>query len=276
MNSSLKTRLITSLIGVPLLILVLLGPELLVKCVITVASLIGLYEFFNAVGLKQHKLLCVIGYIASIFISIGFEIATPYLSLCIFGFLLLVFLVWIFSNRSFSVNKIGLLIFALIYVPYFMSNIISIRSAEYGKFLIWLVFIGAFMTDTAAYFVGSSIGKHKLCPDISPKKTIEGAIGGLLGGGASFVIFGLIMNTCFALYFDGKTFNLVLMFVLGIVCAFVSEIGDLVASAVKREYEIKDYGNIFPGHGGMLDRCDSILLVAPTIYLFVSNINMFM
>ena len=144
---------------------------------------------------------------------------------------------------------------------------------EFGRIFIWLVFIGAFVTDTCAYFVGKSVGRHKLCPNISPKKTVEGAIGGVLGAGVAFVLFGLIVNLVFGKYLGGGHLSLWLLFVLGIIAAVVSEIGDLTASAIKRQFNIKDFGTILPGHGGILDRCDSIILVAPTVFLFLYNVN---
>ena len=143
----------------------------------------------------------------------------------------------------------------------------------YGNFYVWLVFAGAFLTDTCAYFVGCLLGRHKLCPTISPKKTIEGAIGGLFGGGLAFVVYGVIANSLFGQYLGGARFSLLWLFLLGLIAAVASEIGDLVASSLKRQFNIKDFGNIFPGHGGMLDRCDSIILVAPIIFLFLYNVN---
>ena len=127
------------------------------------------------------------------------------------------------------------------------------------------------MTDTYAYIGGMLIGKNKLT-SISPKKTIEGAVGGLLGGGLSFILFGYIINTFFSQFLNGMSISYPLIFLLGILVSVVSQIGDLVASSIKRQHEIKDFGNLFPGHGGMLDRCDSIILVAPMVFLFLYQV----
>jgi phosphatidate cytidylyltransferase len=148
---------------------------------------------------------------------------------------------------------------------YIMIGIMSIallrRQGDAGVYLYGLIFIGAWMTDTGAYFVGVLFGKHKLIPKVSPKKTIEGAFGGILGCIVGFVLYGFIIQSI-----CDVQVNYVAMVVLATVIAVVSQFGDLVASYIKREREIKDFGFIFPGHGGVLDRFDSIIAVAPTIY----------
>lgn len=273
MGPSLKSRVLTSAIGVPIIILILLAPKPVITFVVMLASLIGMYEYYKATGLLQHTGLCVMGYIASIVISVGLKLSVAATLILVYIYVVALFIVMLLSKRAITVKHLGGLLFGLLYIPYFLSHIIYIHSLEYGRFYVWLVFIGAFLTDTSAYFVGTFLGKHKLCPDISPKKTIEGAIGGLLGGGVSFVIYGIIVNTFFADCLNGKSFNLCLLFILGITAAVVSQIGDLTASSIKRQFNIKDFGSIFPGHGGMLDRCDSIILVAPVIFLFLYSIN---
>ena len=273
MNASLKTRVLTAVIGVPLIILMLLSPTPVIAVLVTAASLIALYEYFKAVGICGKKVLCILGYVASLVISLGSVFTASVSLILVYAYMLILFVTMLSSKGSIKAQDIYKLIFGLVYIPYFMSHIIYIRTLDFGNFYVWLVFLGAFMTDSAAYFAGTFLGKHKLCPSISPKKTIEGAIGGVLGGGLSFVLYGIIVNSFFTQALDGKSINIVLIFVLGLMVSVVSQIGDLVASYIKREYEIKDYGNLFPGHGGMLDRCDSIILVAPIIFLFLSNIS---
>ncbi len=131
-----------------------------------------------------------------------------------------------------------------------------------GSIYIWLVFISAFATDTFAYFTGVTIGKHKLYPRISPKKTIEGSLGGIIGC--------LITVMLFSVYF--KLDNLVATAVLAIILSVISQIGDLTASTIKRTANIKDYGNLIPGHGGILDRFDSILFTTPIVYYYITYI----
>lgn len=273
MGPSLKSRLLTSAIGVPIIILILLAPKSVITFVVTLVSLTGMYEYYNATGLSEHTNLCIMGYIAAIVISVGIKLPVATLLILVYLYIVALFLLMLFSHQKIGIDHLSKLLFGLIYIPYFLSHIIYIHSLTYGRFYVWLVFIGAFLTDTSAYFVGSYFGKHKLCPHISPKKTVEGAIGGMIGGGLSFVIYGITVNTFFSGYIDGKGFSLVLLFLMGIIVSVVSQIGDLTASAIKRQFNIKDFGNIFPGHGGMLDRCDSIILVAPIVFLFLYNIN---
>lgn len=272
--TSLKTRLLTAIIGVPLIILILLSPLPIIAFVVMLASCIGLYEYYRAVGLDKHKGLCITGYLATVVISMGAGYTTSASLLLIYLYVVALFIIMLLSHGKITVRELSLLIFGLIYIPYFLSHISYIRSMELGRLYIWLVFIGAFLTDTCAYFAGCYLGKHKLCPNISPKKTIEGAIGGFIGGGLSFVLYGVIVNTFFAGMLNGGQFNLIKLFVLGLFASAISQIGDLAASAIKRQYNIKDYGNCLPGHGGILDRCDSIILVAPVIFLFLSNISL--
>lgn len=273
MGQSLKMRVITAAVGIPIIILILLAPKQVIAAVVMTVSCVGLYEYYKAVGLSSHKNLCVMGYLAAIVISVGAEFSTGSSLVLVYLYVAALFVIMLFSRRSIGVVHLSLLLFGLIYIPYFMSHIVYIRSLEYGRFYIWLVFIGAFLTDTCAYFVGCRFGKHKLCPTISPKKTVEGAAAGVIGGGLAFVVYGVIVNLFFSGFLGGKHFSLALLFVLGIIAAVVSEIGDLAASAIKRQFGIKDFGNVLPGHGGILDRCDSIIFVAPTIFLFLYNVS---
>ncbi|NLB80545.1 MAG: phosphatidate cytidylyltransferase [Clostridiaceae bacterium] len=132
------------------------------------------------------------------------------------------------------------------------------------------MFITSFFTDTFAYLTGRFFGRRKLLPHISPNKTVEGSIGGILGSCAGMLIYGIIVQ-----FFFNLTVNYLLLFGMGFVCSVVSQFGDLAASRIKRQYGIKDYGNIIPGHGGIMDRFDSVIFTAPTIYLIVSNLSPF-
>ena len=132
-----------------------------------------------------------------------------------------------------------------------------------------LIFMGAWVSDTFAYFTGKFIGKHKLIPSVSPKKTVEGAIGGIVFTLIAFVVFGIIVRHYFNVQVPIYQFC-----ILGILLPIVSQIGDLIASCVKRQYGIKDFGKVFPGHGGVLDRFDSVMLVAPTLCIIDAIVNL--
>ncbi|MGN0180341.1 MAG: phosphatidate cytidylyltransferase [Monoglobaceae bacterium] len=269
MDASLKTRTITAICGIPALVLILLAPVPVVTAAVLIASMIGLYEYFKATELLKHPNLCIIGAVGAVIVVLCSGLSASVSLFLLFLYIIVLLSGMIFNKSEADLVHVAMILFGLIYIPYFMSNIILVRTLENGKVFIWLIFLGAFLSDTFAYFTGSAVGRHKLCPTISPHKTVEGAIGGIIGCGITFVVFGIIMN----IFLEGTSFNLWLMFPLGALTSVVSQIGDLTASSIKRQYNIKDFGRILPGHGGILDRIDSILTVAPFLYIVLSNIN---
>ena len=274
MDASLKKRVFTAAIGLPLIILLLLCPRWVVVAVVIAASVIASSEYFNAVGISEYKNLSIIGYLGAIVIPFGFLVSSTAALIFVYIYVAALFVIMMVGKKKPTLVQVALLIAGLIYIPYFLSHIVFIRSMEFGNVYIWLVFIGAFMTDSAAYFSGTLIGGKKLCPSISPKKTVAGAIGGLLGCGIGFLVFGLIVNGFLGDYLLGTNrLSLWWLFVLGAITGIGSEIGDLIASVIKRQFGIKDFGKILPGHGGILDRCDSIIMVAPIIYIFIECIG---
>ena len=276
MKPSLKMRVLTAVIGIPVIILVLLAPSWVMLAAVILCSLIGLFEFYGAVELRKTKpLLCVLGYIGAAAMPLCVFLEPKQILTCAFVYMIILFSVMLMSHRKIMFTDISLTVMSLIYIPFLLAHILFIRRMEFGNIIVWLVFVGAFMTDSCAFFAGKALGGHKLCPDISPKKTVEGAIGGVVGCGLAFLLFAFIVNTALGRWLDGYTMSYLRMFILGLISAVLAQIGDLTASLIKRQFEIKDFGNLFPGHGGMLDRCDSIVLVAPTIFLFASQISLF-
>jgi len=179
------------------------------------------------------------------------------------GFILLLYVSFNFilfvTNPKITLVRLAQTLFIGLYVVLFMYHMIMLNNMPDRKFL-WLVYIISFGTDTFAYFAGVFFGKHKLCPNVSPKKTIEGAIGGILG------CLGLTIA-----YFKFFGINIsIYTIIFSIFVSAFSMVGDLLASKIKREYDVKDFGNILPGHGGILDRFDSLLFVAPVVYYFVN------
>lgn len=276
----MKKRIITAAVLVPALVaLLLFGNSVAIALAIAVVSVMGLIEFYKAVGLQKHRVLCFFCCVAGAVIPLlpiiikAFainEMTKSMIGLMCYVFILILFVIMLVCYKKVSVTDVSLAIFALIYISYFLTNILYIRQMERGHFLIWLVFIGAFLTDSCAYFVGTFCGKHKLCPNISPKKTVEGAIGGVIGCMLFYVLYGLLMKYAFMV-----DVSLIKLSILGFMVSIVAVIGDLVASVIKRHYGIKDYGTLFPGHGGILDRCDSLILVAPIVYLFLRMVGIF-
>lgn len=172
---------------------------------------------------------------------------------------------YIFWYPKFNANQVAGGIFGLIYTTFMMSFIYYTRESVDGIWFIWVIFITSWVSDTCAYFVGSAIGKHKMTPRLSPKKSWEGAVGGILGSGIATAIFGLI----YEINHDSRFLMIPIFFLIGCIGAFISMCGDLVASAVKRNNNVKDFGNVIPGHGGILDRFDSVLFTAPTVYFMI-------
>ena len=172
---------------------------------------------------------------------------------------------YIFWYPKFNANQVAGGIFGLIYTTFMMSFIYYTRESKDGIWFIWVIFITSWVSDTCAYIVGSAIGKHKMTPRLSPKKSWEGAVGGILGSGIATSIFGLI----YELNHDRRFLMIPIFFLIGCIGASISMCGDLVASAVKRNNNVKDFGNVIPGHGGILDRFDSVLFTAPTVYFMI-------
>jgi phosphatidate cytidylyltransferase len=246
----MKTRIISSLIMVPLLGLVLLG-GIPLFCAVAAISFIAMYEFYKGFEHMDIHPIRVAGYLfgalllGGIFVYLFFGEDTAKLSE---GLLLWIFVTTagglalsLFMKNHDIVDSLVTII-GVIYLPFFFMHVALISQLPENANMIWLVFITAFCTDIFAYFAGMLLGKHKLCPEISPKKTVEGSIGGILGSTVISALFGQLM---------------------------CPQHIDLIASSFKRKMGIKDYGNLIPGHGGILDRFDSVVLTAPFIYYYI-------
>ena len=173
-----------------------------------------------------------------------------YLTLMIIASLMLLMALYVFTFPSFKTEEITGAFFGVCYVPVMLSFLYQTRSMHDGAYLVWLIFLSSWGCDTSAYCVGMLLGKHKLAPVLSPKKSIEGAVGGVVGSA--------LLGLAYGAYFGHN------------IAAVISQIGDLAASAIKRNHNIKDYGHLIPGHGGILDRFDSMIFTAPAIYFAVT------
>lgn len=185
--------------------------------------------------------------------------------------LIVFMLVYVFSFPKFKAGQVMAAFFELIYAPVLLSFLFIIREGwQHGIYLVWLVFLCSWGSDTCAYCVGVLFGKHKMAPKLSPKKSIEGGIGGVVGAALLFGLYTYFVINPFSS--EQLQINLVEAMCLGAVGALVSMIGDLTASGIKRDYEIKDYGKLIPGHGGIMDRFDSVIIVAPFIFFGLAMI----
>lgn len=257
----LKSRMLTAIIGLPIIIVWLIfSNEYFIAIGMAVLSTIGAFELYRAAGLwNNKKIICAVGIIAAAAVQFSFIIPHAVCQALSVLFVLALFFLMFCRHKDITLSDISIIVFGVIYIAYLLSYMVSIRMLDGGSVYVWLVPAAAFSADTFAYTAGRLFGKRKLCPEISPKKTVAGAIGGILGCAAALMIFA---------YIGG--FGIARFAVMGVVCAVVCEFGDIFASIIKRQYNIKDYGNILPGHGGILDRIDSIIVAAPIIYLILT------
>lgn len=259
------TRIMTSVIGIPLVIAIIVIGNPWLQYVIMGVSLIAMYEIYHVIK-KSHKPIVLLGYVAVImhYLAFDFVIAHYYIYITLVTMSALTILV--IQYPKYSITDVALTLFPILYVSLLFSFIILLRDVEDGHFWVWLIAISAWGCDTFAYFTGKAIGKHKLAPQLSPKKTIEGSIGGVIGAGVIGYLYTEIFAYYNALIIREQIIWVVIAVMLG---ALISQVGDLAASAIKRYFNQKDYGYILPGHGGILDRFDSFLFVAPVIYIIV-------
>lgn len=259
----MKTRIITGLSLVTFLVLmVFVLPKLVAVVILSLCAAVGAYELLYATRLVRQIRLLIYTMVIAAAVPLWCWFGMPHA----WGLLgLLLFLGALFGEMMASgcklpVGKLALCLFAGLLLPFLLSSLIRVLSMEQGRFLVAIPCILAFVPDSGAYFIGSYFGKHKLAPVLSPKKTVEGAIGGVLTAVLAIFIYALILDLGFHL-----EINYLLALLYGILASVADIFGDLMFSAIKRQTEIKDYGNVFPGHGGILDRLDSMMIVGPLV-----------
>lgn len=257
-----KTRLLSGILLVIIaLITIISGGDILFATILSI-SLIGMTEIYKILDVNK-KLLGFVGYGAAVvyFALIRFGL-TEWVTMFTIAFLIVLMAVFVFTYPKYRSEHIMLAFFGLFYVAFMLSYVYQIRMLEQGAFLVWLVFFCSWGCDTCAYCVGVTVGKHKLAPVLSPKKSIEGAIGGVVGAALLGAAYAALINR-FAPGADANVLSYALICAVGGV---ISQVGDLAASAIKRNHDIKDYGKLIPGHGGILDRFDSVIITAPIIF----------
>ena len=289
------TRIISGAVGVVLLGVILFFHETIVLP-IAVAAIIAvmLFELLRAV--KLHKCLPILiaaeacGIAVPILYHLSHEVKDFFnfirsyrtldepveryhiiLFCIVLAAAFVIFVTWLKKHKEIRYEQVFFVLAVMILVPQAMTTMIRIeRCSQFvdnvysnGLFLLIMGLCGAWIADTGAYFTGVAIGKHKLCPEISPKKTIEGLVGGVL-------TTAIVYAVAFSAYYGFTAKRAVIAFVTGAVCAVIGTVGDLSASMVKRQIGFKDYGKIMPGHGGLMDRFDSVLFVLPTFYAFIA------
>ena len=272
-------RIITAIVAIAIFIPICIFSDYIVfPIAISALSVIGVYEVAKCVGQHKKWALVIPMYILAGLIPMSrfyllkqshfFMLAM----ISIFFMLIYSFAYVMFSKNKEKISDVTTLYALFVYVVGCFSSILCVRYMSAGKYIYLLVFLGAWVCDTFAYFTGRFLGKHKLIPDISPKKTIEGSIGGIIFTIGAFALYCYIVNKFWG---DKVHLSYVTLIILGFFASIISQIGDLIASAIKRQYDIKDYGRLFPGHGGVIDRFDSVMLVAPVTYIVFTVAGMF-
>ncbi len=267
MWSKLGIRVLSGVVGALIVLaIILFASPMWFNLVVSAACLISLYELSTTIGHIKKKQLAVIEFVFSLLLLytmfMGFSKET--FTIIIAAYLVLLLSCAVFWNSEIKFSDACTAFFVLIYAVLLLYHLGFIRSMQNGVVLLFIPFLGAWMPDTFAYFSGTLFGKHKLIPSVSPKKTVEGAIGAVIGCTISFLVYGIIVD-----YAVGLSVNYLNLVILAVLCGIVAQLGDLSASVIKREFGVKDFGNLIPGHGGIIDRIDSLIFIAPLVYYFL-------
>ena len=265
----MKVRVLTAIgigvVGIPILIF---SDTVVYPIALGLLSLLAVWELLRVFGLHKKYTVSVPSYLISAllpFISSDLFVGAErhrdhllFLAIVMFGFLLYLAAVSVLSGGKMSFANLSGVFTSVCYVTVSFTAMSLLRYMECGGFFVGILFTACWSCDTFAYFTGRLFGKHKLSPELSPKKTVEGALGGILFSVLGCLLFGLIVE----LLFEERSADYPVLAVIGLVCSLVSQIGDLFASLIKREHGVKDYSRMLPGHGGVMDRFDSILASA--------------
>ncbi len=274
----MKTRIISGAVAVAIaIVLLILHNTFMFNLAIAFLSIVAIFEIFRALKIdekKEYKFLAYACYgyafldaFMDVFYRNGWLVWLN--SRFYFGlFIIAMMLLYLKFHEQVKHTEVLSMIAATTLITYSFGTLLLMSSSSVSPvFMIVLTLCGAWLADTGAYFAGTFFGKTPLCPNISPKKTVEGLIGGVISNGVLFLIIGLF----YGVIFDKASLDFVMLFVAGMGCALVGLLGDLTASMLKRQCGIKDYGKIMPGHGGIMDRFDSVLFVAPFMYYLFSQ-----
>ena len=253
-----KTRLISGIVLVIIALATIISGSWILFFTLLAVSLIGMRELYKVMKVSDEHVtvLELVGYLGAVLYYIAMKADFGN-----YGTMAIIMFVYVFGYPKYHAEQVMAAFFGVVYVAVMLSFIYLTRSLPDGKFLVWLIFLCSWGCDTCAYCVGMLIGKHKMAPVLSPKKSIEGAVGGVAGAA--------LLGVIYAAATQGKMAEYALICAVG---ALISMVGDLAASAIKRNQNIKDYGKLIPGHGGILDRFDSVIITAPVIYYLAKMI----
>lgn len=260
-----KTRLLSGIVLVAVALLTIISGGYVLFFTLLGISLIGMQELYKVMKVREDHFnaLEIAGYFGAViyYVLMSLDFEKYGMMGVIISFMMFMF-VYVFTYPKFKADQVMPAFFGVVYVAVMLSFIYLTRNLPDGKFLVWLIFLCSWGCDTCAYCVGVLIGKHKMAPVLSPKKSIEGAVGGVVGA----ALLGAIYAVATGSYNPNPAHTPLIYAIICGVGALVSMVGDLAASAIKRQENIKDYGTLIPGHGGILDRFDSVIFTAPVIY----------
>lgn len=264
----MKVRLLAAAPLIPVLfIIVFSAPKVLLAIIVGLICAIASYELLAVTGLVKNKRL--IAYTAAIAFAVPlwshFDVPVIWTQVCILVFFALLFAEILASHGVIRFDCIAVCVTSGLLMPYLLSALVRLMDMDNGRFLVFIPFVTACLADAGAYFIGKKWGKHKFVPNISANKSSEGVIGGVACSVIGMVIYCLILQFAFSF-----RVNYIFALIYGIVCAFAGVFGDLCFSVIKRQTGIKDFGNLIPGHGGILDRFDSMMVVAPLVELLLA------
>ncbi len=274
------TRIITAAVALAAFIPVLIYSDTIAfPIAMAFLAAIAVVEMLKCVGCKS-KAVFVTAFVTAGGMPVCARLlesrASALYLLCGAMFILLmeIFTLSVFSHGKFDITDACTCFAMSVYIVASFTCIVLLRDSKFGSTLYLTAFLGPWISDSAAYFCGRALGRHKLIPDVSPKKTVEGSVGGIFFTGVAFLIYGVFSMM------DGKASPVacIILFAVGALVSMLSQIGDLIASLLKRKYGIKDYGKLFPGHGGVMDRFDSVLITAPLLFAvgeLFANISIF-
>ena len=263
----MKTRIIASAILLPLLLIIVLAlPKIVTAVLFGVMAAIAAYELLHSTGYVKHIRFIFYAMVMAFLTSIWsfFEMSYVWALVGIMVYVTVLFAEMMASHVKIPLEKVAICLLAGLLIPYLFTSLVRIHTIEgLGRYFILIPFIMAFLSDSGAYFAGKYLGKHKLAPVISPKKTVEGVIGGVLAAVIGMLIYCFVLDLC------GFTVNYWAGVLYGALGSVGAVFGDLCFSVIKRQTGIKDYGNLIPGHGGILDRFDSMMIVGPLAELLL-------
>lgn len=270
MSKSMMTRIISAAVAIVIAVIVLIFHNtFLFPLAIALLATIAIYEIFKAtehIKFKTQSIICMsyafLECLSIIWLSKGKLLFIN--NLLILGILIIgMSLMYLREHEIFNFKDYFLMLAVSVLIPFAFKTLLYMNAyPRVGLFMVITTLCGAWLADSGAYFAGTFFGKTPLCPSISPKKTVEGVLGGVVSNGLIFIIIGLF----YEYVLKGAEIHYIPLFLSGMICAIIGLIGDLTASIIKRQTGIKDYGNLMPGHGGVMDRFDSVLLVAPFMY----------